>query len=517
MLARVLRDRPTLVVRALPTISGLSGPRARAILQLASTQSALALPAVLALALAACSSPAPPVPIGSGARDAQRLDGGTPEDALDGGALDGRMLEDAAGLDGGTPEDGGTPADEGALDGMLEDASALDAPDAGGSAADGGGRGFDPSRCRVGSDDLVTLAIDSLARDRDVGVAAGASRFAIAFSSRQEGFENVRLVEIPATGPVLAAAESITTGTALERDPVLAPNGSGWIVSWYGNPEGDFDTYAIGWQDGRIAPGSARVRLSARVGRDDQPAIVATPSGALAAWVEARGAAMDERVPVTRMLLATATPSGEPRDAAPAGAGIGRIAIEDRAEGYLLAWVDSSAAAPSPLVQALDASGTPRGAPISIGAEGNADGTIDLATSPSGGAVVFGASVAGIRPEVRARLVDREGAPSGPERVITPAPSSGRDASIAALAGGYAVAYRELGSRPTLRIVLLDALLAPVGSFEITAVRATGGRVTIRASGEGRMIVGWADVDAASGTTAIRAARIRCDGSLGGP
>ena len=87
--------------------------------------------------------------------------------------------------------------------------------------------------------------------------------------------------------------------------------------------------------------------------------------------------------------------------------------------------------------------------------EHNADGSLDLATDAGGGAAVFGTTIAGLRSEVRARLVDGSGMPAAgtSEQVITLAPDSGRDATIAQLAGGYVVAYRALGATPMLRLV----------------------------------------------------------------
>src|SRR5690606_11329245 len=139
-----------------------------------------------------------------------------------------------------------------------------------------------------------------------------------------------------------------------------------------------------------------------------------------------------------------------------------------------------------------------------------ADGTVDLAMNESGGAVVFGVSVGGVRPEGRGRLLDDADDPSAPERVITVAPASGRDASIAAFAGGYPVAYRGVeGGTSPIRDSFVAANPEVLTSHDVTPVTPTGGRVTIRVTGEGLIYLAWADVDAT--TTTIRAARVRCE------
>ena len=344
-------------------------------------------------------------------------------------------------------------------------------------------------------------------------LAAGAELLGVAWSYRDEGTENVWLAEIPATGAALIAGQQITTGTSLQRDPVLAANGAGWMIAWYGNPDGDFDVYAQGWEAGRIVTGGSRQRLTMRAGRDDAPALLALPAGgAMAGWVETRGATMSERVPVLRPLSAIAEPTAAQRDGA-SSTGVPSFVLAPRSGGLSLAYVQSGSAMPDALLQPLDASGAPVGAPITLSTEHNADGSVDVAADAGGGAVVFGTTVGGLRPEVRARLIDGSGMlQSGTsERVITVAPASGRDATIAPLAGGYVIAYRALGATPTVRLDFRDAELAPTVTLDVASASASGGRVTVRVSGEGRMIVGWADVDATAGTTAIRAARVRCD------
>lgn len=407
----------------------------------------------------------PPIPTDAGPRDAQRPDASGPDD---GGGLD-APIGDAGDVDGG---------------------------------------GFDPGLCRADpTSDVFTLATDSLARVRDVGVAAGTTGLGVAWSARAEGAENVWLAEIPPTGAALIAAQQITTGTSLQRDPVIAPNGLGWFLAWYGNPDADFEIYAEAFEDGRIVDGGSLERLTTRAGRDDAPVLLARSDGAMAGWIETRGATMGERVPVVRSLSTTAAPTAGQHDGTTASTTVGRFVLAPRNGGLSLAWVESGGT-PRALLQQLDASGVPSGTPIQLSTEPNLDGSLDLATDESGGAAVWGTSIAGSRPQVRARLLDGSGNPLASEVVITDT-TTGRDATIAPIAGGYVIAYRALDGSPVLRLDFRDANLDPAATLDVVPVSASGGSVTIRTSGEGRMVVGWADVDAT--TTTIRAARIRCD------
>lgn len=388
------------------------------------------------------------------------------------------------------------------------DAGVTPLPDGGDAGELDGGGGFDPGTCRVESptDDVLVLGTDAPPRARDVGIAAGPTGHAIVWSSGEGALGDVFFAALPPSGAA-GAATPVTEHFAVTRDPVIAANGTGWMLAWYGNADGDFDVYAEPWSAAGASAGPAQ-RLTMRVGRDDAPALLPTTTGALAAWVEER--TITSRVAVTRLLGTDAMPSTAQRDSSPASAAVSRPLLAHRSGGFALAWVDSVSPTPSALLQPLGTDGAPMGAPITLSTEGNADGTIDLAMDEGGGAVTFGVSVGGVRPEVRARLVDGSGNPSGPERVITDAPASGRDASIAPLAGGYAIAYRALeGATPQLRIAFVAADLVPVVTLDVAPVSATGGRVTVRVSGEGRIAVAWADVD--DTTTTIRAARIRCD------
>lgn len=413
-------------------------------------------------------------------------DDDVPAVPTDAGPRDAQVRMDSGGADGGEPtEDGGSDVD-----------GAVDAGDAGSS---GIVCSFDPEA------DLFTLATDETPRVRDVGVAAGDTGLALAWSARVEGLEQIFLGEIPATSGS-ASAQQITTAAAVHRDPVIAAQGDDWILSWYGNPDGDFDVYAVAFVDGR-ASGTPE-RLTTRAGRDDEPALLASGAGALAAWVETR--AGDQRVAVARPLSSTAAPTAAQRDASTA-ATVSSPALGAREGGALMAWVGGGGADPRVLLQSLDASGSPVGAVRTVESASPASGGVDLATSADeGGVVVYGVTVGGARSEVRIRELASSGETVGIERVVTVAPEQGRDASVAQIGGGYVVAYRALeGSSAQVRLAFLGPDLERVGMLDLGGTTSQGGQVSVRASAEGRMVVGWAELGASS--TTIRGARVRCE------
>ncbi len=397
-----------------------------------------------------------------------------------------------------TPRPPTPPSDGGAR----RDAQAVDAgstPDADMHEVDSGRDGGMAS-CNV---EVFTLGTDAPPRPRDVGLAIQGTDAAAVWSAGIGALDEVHFAEIPAEDFVITS-RPITSIGAVTRDPAIAAVGDGWLIAWYSNAGLDFDVYAMtlrGRDMGAIVP------LTTRMGRDDTPTLLSTAEGALAAWVEERSGA--SRVAVARSLGADATPSAPTRDASPSTSSISRPVLAIRSGGFVLAWVDSASATPSALLQPLDSGGAALGTPLPVSTENNADGTIDLAMNTSGGAAAFGVLVE-TRPEVRARAIDGSGQPTGPERVITRAPTAGRDASLDFFAGGYAVAYRAV-DRPNaqLEIALVTATLDVVGTIAVTGVAQSGGRISLRTTHDGSLVLAWADVD--EETTTMRAARVRCE------
>lgn len=392
--------------------------------------------------------------------------------------------------------------------GPRRDATPLDAPsdhDAGTDviedAAVDGDAAVATGACDV---DLFSLGTDAPPRAREVGLAAGPTGAAFVWSAGVGALDDIHFAELSTDASVITSV-ALTGGGSVSRDPVIAAVEGGWAIAWYSNAHVDFDVYSAIWREGSTGE---HLRLTTRTGRDDSPALLSTVDGALAAWVEERS--ITSRVAVTRALGSDGSPSGEARDASLPAFSISRPLLTARAGGYALTWVDSSTAAPMVLLQPLDPSGSLIGTPTPLNTEENADGTVDLAMRASGGAAVFGVLVE-TRSEVRARMLDADGQPTGAERVITPAPVSGRDASIDFFRGGYAVAYRAPnGSTGRLEIAMVSATLDVVTTIVVTDDLAlTGGRITVRTTHEGDLVLAWADVD--ERTTSLRAARVRCE------
>lgn len=407
---------------------------------------------------------------------------------------------DAGAIDAPPGPDAPFPFDALGLDAPLED-GALPSVD-GGDAGPGITCTFDPTQ-------LLELARDPIDAARVVGVAAGATEWGVTWTQSADGFQNVWWVPVGATG--FPTATQATSTLALQQQPTIASSGDGWVLAWYGNPDGDFEIYSRAYDASGAARGLASNRVTMRAMRDDNPVLLGLGSTVLLAFAQSEG--VMSRLAVTRVLSSSAVPMGTAAVVTGATTVVPQPVLARRLDGAVLGWVDSSSAAPTAYLMPLDGAGAGAGPAVALSTEGNADGSLDLATTADlGGAAAFGVTVGGARPEVRGRLIAPDGSPSGPERVLTPAPEAARDASIARFSGGYVLAYRGVeGATPMLRVALLGVSLERVATFDLVPVAATGGRVTVRVTNEGRILIAWADVIDPTTGTDIRALRLTCD------
>ncbi len=194
----------------------------------------------------------------------------------------------------------------------------------------------------------------------------------------------------------------------------------------------------------------------------------------------------------TRAVSSSGAPTAAAQAASASDRRPGALAGGQSGSGPLLIWTEGSAGTGDVYLQPLNSSGAMQGTATAITMEANADGTLDAVVFPSGGAIVFGALVDGVHPEVRFRAIDDTGMPTGDERVL----GTGKDGSIAAFAGGFVVSYRTVASGttpPEIHVLLVSALGDVVEDIMLVQAAPSGGRTTIRVSGDGQIAVTWAN------------------------
>ncbi|NOY90463.1 MAG: hypothetical protein GXP55_04575 [Deltaproteobacteria bacterium] len=439
-----------------------------------SSRRALVVSVLLSFALGACGgkkAPPPPPPADTGPRDAGI-------DSSRDGAID-------SGRDGSV--DGSTLGD--------------------------GGAGEVFPGCTETIFEEIDLGADVRGFQQTVSVAPSASSWGLAWSDASDAFENIRARVVPSSGG-LGMNRDVTTGFAISEGAAILSTGSGFLAAYYDNSDfgAGYEIYVRGL-DSSGAPTAEPVRLSNNTVRDDNPTLLRMGTANLVVWVEddmtnrvAKGAIISDAGAIMGSVqtLTTSPESPSLLTLGPLAGGAGLVWTEANTDGTdaVMLRVDSSAR----LVA---------GSKIVLSTEHNASGGVDLATDDvTGGAAVFDVSVEGVRAEVRFREIGADGTLPAPERIVSVAPATGRDASLAPLAGGYVVAYRALPdgtiTEPRLRLTLLDVRGDVLSSFDGPAMLAQGGRTTVRVAGDGRVLVAWEDQDTADGSRRMRAVRVRC-------
>lgn len=379
----------------------------------------------------------------------------------------------------------------------------------------------DPARCRVEPGDIYLLGTDTdlAASSRVVDVASNADEFAAVWREQIEGFPQIRVARIPSTTGDPTSL-TVTEGPDIHDEPAIAMVRGDYLIGWIDNAESDIEVRARPLAAGALG---TTTRVTTRAGRDDSPSLVTVADNVIVSWVENRE--METvRVPFTQLLTATGTLSGGSHEIT-APASVGRPSLAPREGGAVLLYSDGGSANPDVSLQRLDASGAPTGAPEVMSTEHNAGGDVDVGLTPADGAAVFTALIAGVRRDVRVRLLDGTGTPGMSEFALNEGAEQGDSASVARLRqavgwsegcrDGYAVVYRSYpdgGTNTVLRLILLDAGADVVRAVDLTGipdVSNRGGRTTLRIAGDGQLLVAW--TDARADRIDMRAARIRCD------
>ncbi len=422
-----------------------------------------------ALVLAGCDTMPPPITFDAGPDAGRRRDSGPPPDT------------------GPRPDTGPEP----------------DAGDAGEPAADGGA-----PTCVADPERVYKLGNDVLGGERIVGLAAGATSFGVVWTQFPElgAIGEVYGERISSSG-TRGTTQRITTRPGSKNGATIAAVGSSWVLAWVDNQTGTFELHTLG-VGGDLAPGSATVQdvTTTPTLREDNPAFLNGSAGLMLAWVEDDMSALS-RVARGRPIGTDGTPSGTAGSVSSAGERPGPLATGELEAGPVVIYADGIGGTATVYLQGMTPAGARRGSRVQISTETNADGTVDAALLPTGGAVVFGVLVDGIRHEVRFRALAGDGSLVGDERII----ANGTAGSIARFAGGYAVSYRapEAGTDPAyIRLALVNSIGDVVSDIPVIEAPSEGGRTTVRVSGDGQIAITWAD--ASGGGTDIRYASVAC-------
>lgn len=406
-----------------------------------------------------------------------------------------------AGPDAG-PRDAGRMPDTG----PPPDAGPVDASDAGRPSGDAGA-----PTCVADPERVYKLGSDATGGDRIVGLAAGANAFGVVWTQlpTSGGLVEVHGERISSSG-ARGTTQRITSRGGSKTGANIGAVGTSWVVAWVDNASGTFELHTIG-VGGDLAPGSATVHdlTATPTLREDGPVFLNSSAGLMLAWTEDDMSALT-RVARAQQVANDGTPTGSPGTASASGQQPGQLATGELDGGPVLVWSEGIGGSGTVYLQGITTAGAMRGTRTRVSTEDNADGTVDAALLPTtGGAVVFGVLVDGVRHEVRFREVPSDGAVTDaqPERVL----ANGTGASVARFAGGYAISYRAPASGDTpsmIHLMLVQSNGDLVSDVPVIEAPSEGARTTVRVSGDGQIAITWADTN--PGATDIRVAMIAC-------
>jgi hypothetical protein len=393
--------------------------------------------------------------------------------------------------DGGTVDSGPTILEASVLDGASPDASA-DASNI--------------VRCTFSQSAIVQIAKDVSGTDpislavRNDGVSLvavelvdGVPRFSRYWFSRNK--QDV-LTPLP------------NAGSSPQSDPATVATATGFLSAWNDNEQGlDLRLQGV------AADGTTRDPLGTKLtsngdSEDESLPVMATgrSGNVLVVWQNG-GTELG-----TALLVAPdGTPGGTPQQIPNVGPNVSPLALAALGTGYVLAWIDTVHLRVHMVL--LSETGAPTGADILVDAEGNAGSVLDIATTDTGGALVFDAFVSGSRPEIRFHAFDMTGTLTGPERVVTDFPATGSSPSLVPIAGGYVVAYRSKKSPDyALQLARLDRAGAVLQTVTAGPLVDTVLPVALRITPDGsQMFLSWVDRTASTGVYQLQRSWVACD------
>jgi hypothetical protein len=184
----------------------------------------------------------------------------------------------------------------------------------------------------------------------------------------------------------------------------------------------------------------------------------------------------------------------------------------------LLAWHElDDAGAGRVMAQTLDRELAPERDPVQLSKNAVSEARFDLGARELSAGLIYQAREGGVRDAVKFRRVETQGTVSEDELSVVKAPGRARGGAIAAFGQGYAVAYRGLPSlgvdRPNVGIAFINQFGRIVHETQLAETSEDGGRISVSASVDGHLLVGWTTTHPSGGAT-TNAVQLDCPGAL---
>ena len=170
----------------------------------------------------------------------------------------------------------------------------------------------------------------------------------------------------------------------------------------------------------------------------------------------------------------------------------------------------------------LDADGKPTRDEWVVAAGAGPSASVDVATDARVGGIVY-SRAEGTQRQVWFQRIDATGQAaelsnspgrSAAQRVVG-VPKSGIDVSVTKLVAGYLISYRALPTaqepKAAIRLVFLDRSGQVIGDSDVSYTSESGGRTAVEAAYDGRVVIGWSQVNA-DGKSELKLVRLPCIG-----
>jgi hypothetical protein len=406
--------------------------------------------------------------------------------------------------------------------------------DAGGSRSDAGNDGaiadedaganpglLDPMRaCSVASENS-TLELEAASGDEGgFSLTPGLTGFGVAYHA--PGCGVIGALPVAALGPFVEPKILLGDACASLQDVAFLHVTNGWRLAWVDNAAGSAELQTLSLSSGMLAPMDALpVQITKNGLREYKPVLAEIAGVAQAAWIAMDPATGKRQIDRKRLddqdsveTVLSADSGHNPLTLAFAQLGRDRSAIafvdETGARGIWLSRFDKASAS--------------IGSPVLVNDLASTSGSVDLATrEEDGGAIIYSINIENVNNEVRFRRLDNTGALLGTEVKIVGRPLQGRDASLARIGGGYVVAYRQLSSDDATKSEVRLTFITKEGNvtrdsvgrlvtYPVADASSGGGRVTVRVSTDGQLLVGF--LDRAGTASKLRLVRKRLDCAL---
>jgi len=383
--------------------------------------------------------------------------------------------------------------------------------------------------CAVERDYLYELVTQSRPPEpTQLAVDAVNSRFAVGFvDTSTECLEALYLAQLEGASGIAPEITAAIDPCSTIEHVTVAHSGEHWLLGSIDSRENARDLWAQSYDQDADQAGEG-YRVSDSPGGESEAMLAPTTAGnAIAAWVE-----YDLGSDSSSLMARALDADGKPRHeivvleagvtGSFAGLTLSRVGPSLIALGYRSFDREGRSEL---VIDVLDAETAERNRePWIVTSDGGPNGSIDISGDDEGAGVIYSV----IQSTSHQLWFQRLGPDAVPlsdsgsvgtaadaVRVIGP-PYLALDASIARIPAGFIVAYRALDGgqihSPSIRVHFLDRFGRVIGQSGVALASEFGGRTSVEAAYDGRVVVAWSDGSEASETT-LFAVKLPCVGN----